>query len=329
MRIRSLIGISLAALLLISSNTLFAKKPKIRKGEGEFVYTDYKPLANKEVTIFYYVPTKGNIKTMPILFSMHGADRKGDVQRESWKYFAEENNFIVIAPEFTKEFYKENDYQFGGLATKRLGSELRPEEEWTYKIIEHIFDYFKKMSGNQSKTYDIWGHSAGGQFVHRYLLATPHARVRRAIATNAGNYTFPLPNGLIDENGKRWGWPYSIYGTPLADPENLKSYFAKPLIVHGGDLDTTTTRKDFPKDPPSSAQGAHRYERAQNFYAEAKKLAAEMGVPFNWEFVTLPGVGHAGRTAVYGKSRVVRGKRIFSTSDIGREGAYWLMFVKE
>ncbi|MFA5713922.1 MAG: hypothetical protein WC960_07110, partial [Bacteroidales bacterium] len=273
MRVRSLIRFSLILLLLTTANTLVAKGVKIRKGEGEFIYRDYKPLADKKVTIFYFVPPKGDIKTMPILFAMHGADRKGDVQIESWRYFAQENNFIVIAPQFAREEYKENDYQFGGITTTRLGSELRPSQEWTYKIIEPIFDFFKKSSGNVSETYDIWGHSAGGQFVHRFLLATPTARVRKAVASNAGNYTFPIPEGLKDANGKVWGWPYSIYGTPFVEREILTSYFAKPLVVHGGDMDTTTTRKDFPKDPPSMAQGAHRYERAQKFYAEAKSLA--------------------------------------------------------
>src|SRR5271155_4121645 len=45
-----------------------------------------------------------------------------------------------------------------------------------------------------SKTYYLYGHSAGGQFAHRLVLFMPNARYQRVVAANPGYYTMPQFN---------------------------------------------------------------------------------------------------------------------------------------
>lgn len=48
---------------------------------GSFVFTPQAPLNRPPVEVFYHIPT-GDITTMPILMSFHGADRDGANHRD-------------------------------------------------------------------------------------------------------------------------------------------------------------------------------------------------------------------------------------------------------
>lgn len=195
--------LSIFAVLFVFSGSFAQDDGKFRRGGGMMVFTGYGPMKEHPVNLYYYIPTQGNIKKMRVLVSMHGAERSGRIQRGVWRNLAEEYGFIVLAPEFKHDNgYLENGYQFGWVSEDPKIFRLRPREVWTYRLIEAIFDYFKEKTGNVSETYDMFGHSAGGQFVHRYLLAMPEARVGRAVAANPGNYTYPDERGLFTPSGE-------------------------------------------------------------------------------------------------------------------------------
>ena len=320
----------LFSLLLVAITSIAAIAQETwQRGEHSFVYTGYEPLADKPITVYYFVPSKGDIKTMRVLFSMHGAERKGAPYIETWRYFAEEEGVVVIAPEYTPENgWTSNDYQLGGLYTDRKLTELNPPEKWTYNTIEAIFDYFKECTGNQAEKYDIHGHSAGGQFVHRLVLTLPNARIRLAVASNPSAWTYPLIDGLKDEEGKVYGWPYSVKGTPFATEEHVKRYLAAPLIVHLGNADTKTDDPQLDKAKGALAEGPCRFDRGNAFFKASKQLAEEMKTTFAWQRVEVENVGHAGRSIVYGKKTVVNGKNVFSIDDITTTGAYYLIYKK-
>jgi len=295
------------------------------KGEGEFTFTGYAPLENKPVQVFYYIPKRDKIEDMRVLFVAHGATRAGKVNLNAWKEFAERDGFVVIAAQFSKEYYHENDYQFGGLYSGTNTEELQPQNLWTYNQIEALFDDFLKKTGSKAKTYDIWGHSAGGQFVHRFLLTMPHARVGRAVAANAGSWTFPI-DGLEAASGKIYGWPFSIKNTPFGTRENLEKYFARDLTISLGTADIRTDTEDFPKHEAAMAEGGTRLERGHNFYNCAKKIALEMGLPFNWKVVEAEGIGHVTLGMVYGTSIMKDGKEIHSIDNYTATAGYGILF---
>lgn len=270
------------------------------RGSGNFKYTKYEPLESKPVNVCYYIPTSGDVTTMPILFTMHGSERTSTAQLTAWSNIAEKYKFIVIAPEFTKENgYAENDYQFGGIFTSASSVTVRPEEEWTYQMIESIFDYIKRELDNTSELYNMFGHSAGGQFVHRFLWAMPNARVNRAVAANPGSLTFPLIDGIKGTDNRTYGWPYSILNTPFATKERLRLFFSRQLFIQTGTADTRTDNS-FPSDAASMAQGGTRHERAHNFYNSCMQQAGSLGIPLTIKIVDVKDAEHSSQQMVYG-----------------------------
>src|SRR3954454_2110358 len=63
--------------------------------------------------------------------------------------------------------------------------------DWLFSAIDPIFDDFKKQFGSTRETYELYGHSAGGGFVHFVLLMVPDAKIDHAVAANPPSYTMP------------------------------------------------------------------------------------------------------------------------------------------
>jgi hypothetical protein len=316
----------LSLLLTIVVCTISIAQGPWQRGSHSFEYTGYEPLADKPIIVRYYIPMRGNITNMRVLFSMHGADRNAASGVETWRHFAEADGFIVIAPEYIHaNGWLENDYQFGGLFTDRTFAELNPQEKWTYNTIEAIFDDFKRHTGNVAEQYDIHGHSAGGQFVNRMVLTMPNARIRLAVASNPSTWTYPLIDGLKDREGNVFGWPYSVKGTPFANREDVKRYLAAPLIIHLGNADILADDQ-LARSPGAMAQGPNRFDRGNTFFRASRRVARDMRAPFEWRRVEVQDVGHAGRSIVYGKRRRVDGQNVFDIEHISRTGAYFLIF---
>lgn len=299
-------------------------KPSLifKTGEDSILFNGYSPLSDKPIMIHYYIPKRENIKELPVLYSMHGAERSGKIQRDAWKYFAEAYGFIVLAPQYSKEYYLENDYQFAGIYESKNSPIIRDKANWTFNSIEAIFDFFKHETENKSQKYSIFGHSAGAQFIHRSLLAFPEARINTAVIANPGTWTFLLKEGIKGHDNITYGWPYSIKDTPFTEKGILESFFKKNIYVQIGTADTDLSGPNVPSDAPSIAQGIHRYERAINFYNHSENLALNQGLDFNFKLAEVKGVGHSTLRMVYGKNEVIRN----NIEERGENSAFNLIF---
>lgn len=267
------------------------------RGEGSMEYTLYEPLKTKPITLYYYIPAGIDITKATILFAMHGANRNGQYQITSWKSIAAQKGLMVFAPEFSSEYYSSTEYQLGGVSSSGTTFGAKPKSQWSYSLIENLFDFIKEKTGNQNPTYDLWGHSAGGQFTHRMLLWMPEARVRKAVASNAGYYTVPDPNGITNENGTVFSFPYSSRATTISS-DGLTIYFKRDLTIHLGTADVSTTDPQLPTGAGAAAQGPYRYARGHFFFEHSKGVAASRGDEFNWKVVDVEGVAHSSRQMV-------------------------------
>ena len=74
-----------------------------------------------DINIFYSLPTSINENTK-ILFIMHGVSRSAERYLNDWLPLAEQRNVVLIAPEFSKEFFPEYVYL---MKTNSKGKKLK------------------------------------------------------------------------------------------------------------------------------------------------------------------------------------------------------------
>ena len=255
---------------------------------GSFIFKPQAPLNRNPLEVFYHIPD-GDITTMPILMSLHGAGRNGESYRDYWIQMANEHGFIVIAPEFTTENYPGlgDNYNMSNIFDDGDNPSLETfndKSEWTFSTLDPLFDYVKVAASNIRETYNAWGHSGGAQFLHRFVTYLPNSKLDIAVCSNAGWYT-------VAENGV--SFPYGIDNGQLPTTD-LITAFSKKLIVHLGKNDTnsdssTGIRRN---DVVDAQQGIHRFERGQYFFNTSQATAQNMEVTFNWEKHEVAGIGH-------------------------------------
>ncbi len=250
----------------------------INTGIDSFVIQAYKDSERKSIKVWTYKPESWNDKDN-IVFVMHGGGRNAADYLNAWIDLANENKLLIIAPEFENKFskYTTNDYQEGNLFT--FFGTKNPKSEWAYTVIENIFDHIKTVNHISNDQYDIFGHSAGGQFVHRMVLLMPECRIRTAIAANAGFYSFP---------NKNLEFPYGIKNTAT----DLQKSYSKRLVILLGELDNDASLGTFRTTDLAMKQGAHRLERGTTFFNANKEVGNTNHWQFNWTIDTIKNTGH-------------------------------------
>jgi hypothetical protein len=219
----------------------------------------------------------------PVLFVHHGVGRNGRDYRDYWLRLVDDIDVLAIAVEFTEAAFPEYLwYHFGNLHDGKGAP--NPREQWTYGIDERLFAALRDQGLTQRQRYGLFGHSAGGQFVHRMLSFGFRDRVAVAVSANAGTYAMP---------DLEIAWPFGLGATEL-HVGTLRQLLEFPITVMTGTHDTKTTGKFFPKGPRSMRQGATRHERAHNYVRAGHAAAATLGTSCNWTVINVPDVGHHG-----------------------------------
>lgn len=253
---------------------------RIEPGAGKFTFVDHKGDAAKRMTIYTWLPAKVKADVATIVFVMHGAGKNADGYRDAWAPLADKHGFMVVAPLFDAETW--GSAYSNGQGLMRDGKPTNPDM-WSFSVIEHLFDAIKSATGNKSATYRIYGHSEGGQFVHRLVWFLPEARYDRAVAANPGWYTMPDLSIAL---------PYGLAKSP-ATGQTLKRSLERNLTVLLGDRDNDPNHPQLRRTPEAMAQGRFRFERGQNFFKQASERCTELKCNFAWQLKTVPGAAHS------------------------------------
>nr|WP_294529058.1 alpha/beta hydrolase [uncultured Rhodopila sp.] len=221
---------------------------------------------------------------MPVLFVHHGVTRNGQDYRDYWMPHVDQGGFLAIAIEFPHASFPEHLwYNFGNL--RSADGSANPRRDWTFGIDDRLFAALREQGITTTHRYGLFGHSAGGQFVHRMLSFGYREHVAVAVGANAGTYA--MPDLSID-------WPWGLGATELT-ADDLPALLQFPLTIMAGTEDTRTTGRYFPGGAKSLRQGPTRHARAHSYVRAGRQAAAALGVNFAWRVIDVPGVGHDGR----------------------------------
>ncbi len=221
---------------------------------------------------------------LPVLFVHHGVGRNGHDYRDYWLPHADAGRMLVLAIEFPEASFPEYLwYNFGNLHA--ADGTPNPRTQWTFGIDDRLFAALRNQGIVTTRRYGLFGHSAGGQFVHRMLSFGYRDRVAVAVSANAGTYAMP---DLTTH------WPWGLGGTDIT-PDDLRALLAFPLTIMAGTADIKTTGRFFPKGPKSLKQGPTRHARAHTYLQTGQRAAADLGVSLGWSVIDVPNVGHDGR----------------------------------
>jgi hypothetical protein len=219
----------------------------------------------------------------PMLFVHHGVGRNGAAYRDYWLKLVDEAGILAIAIEFSEESFPEHLwYHFGNLRDE--AGTPNPRSQWTYGIDERLFAALQAQGVTTRRRYGVFGHSAGGQFVHRMVSFGFREHIAVAVSANAGTYAMP---------DLETAWPFGLGGTEL-DADALRALLRFRITVMAGTQDIKTTGRFFPKGPRSMRQGGTRHERAHNYVAAGRAAAEALGTHCAWTVIDVPGVGHDG-----------------------------------
>lgn len=236
---------------------------------------------SKEMDVWYHIP-KGARSTSKVLFVMHGVKRNSKDYLDKWIDLSKKKKIIVIVPEFSKDnFPGSRNYNLANVTDSN--GNVNDIKEWNFSIIEDIFHKFKSTFKIKTKQYYMYGHSAGSQFVHRFVMLYPESSLKLAISANAGWYTFPdtsrpFPYGLKELNYSK---------------DELINGFSKKMVILLGTKDTDPNHKYLRNTPEAKLQGKHRLERGKNYFKSAQMVAKEMKTKLNWKMKLVPKVAHS------------------------------------
>jgi poly(3-hydroxybutyrate) depolymerase len=252
---------------------------RARTGAGRTTLV-FSPAGAPALRVHAYVPRSLSRDTRALVV-MHGRVRNARDYLEAWAAWAERADRLVLAPEFrARDWPGSRAYNLGNVFSRgdARGS-LTPPARWAFTVVEALHDEVRRRFGLDDDAFELWGHSAGGQFVHRLLLFRPGAPVRRAVAAGCGWFTAPEPDVRF---------PYGTSHPKLRFGEAaLRAWLRKPLVLMRGTNDTardpelrTTTAAD--------RQGGNRYERSAFMLAAAR--SCDDGT--RWRLVDVVGVAH-------------------------------------
>lgn len=279
---------ALAALAIGAAGALITSKKKKKElsftvGESRQFLSEPTGVNDDPLELYYYRPPTWSPED-PVFIAFPGYTRTADKFRTRLEPLSVKYNMAIACPKFSPEKYPGARWYQEGNISDAEGEEghIQPRREWTFSAIDRVISEVRRRTKCKGKVY-LFGHSAGGQFMHRYSLFGDNPRVDGIICANSGWFTMP------DE---KIAYPYGMKNLPVSGGD-LARAFSRPvyMLMGGNDI---SRKKPFRDTPEADAQGMNRMERCNNYFKACEAKAKELKVPFRWQKSIVEGAAHEG-----------------------------------
>lgn len=263
----------LLAVLIAASYGLWSLAPFTPTNAAHAAEAPEPAYTIKDADLYIYVPTNASRQgPLQILVAMHGMGDNGPNFCQNLLAAADRNGWIIVAPTFKYQDYKNPD--------------LVAQDDVTFlpRLLAMI-DSIPGRTGLATRNKVLlYGFSRGGQAVHRFATFFPE-RTAGVAANSAGSYTLPLQTMLINGRSQTLPLPYGVANlrAKLGYDFNYEAFKRIPFRISVGGSDTN------PNDTPRAWDpylGTTRPDRAANY----AKALQDIGV--DAKLVVYPGVGH-------------------------------------
>lgn len=201
---------------------------------------------------FIYVPSDAAAQQpVQVLVAMHGMGGTGATFCQDLLATAERNGWVVVAPTFRYQDYK--------------NPALVLQDDTAF--LPRLAGMLDRLPGQigllTRQKVLLYGHSRGGQAVHRFATYYPE-RTLGVAALSAGSYTLPLQTMLVNGRPETLAMPYGVADMRrhLGGEFNYEAFKRVPFMVLVGGRDGNPNETPRAWDPYI---GRDRIERAQRY----------------------------------------------------------------
>jgi pimeloyl-ACP methyl ester carboxylesterase len=246
-------------------------------GATEIKQTTYAYWDKPDVEIFYITPKKID-KDTQLLFIIHGNSRNAEDYISAWIPYISNKNIIVVAPQFNKNSFR---YFFLLESATSSGKINNNPDNYINNSISSFFNFFQSKFSLSTNKYKMFGHSAGAQFTHRYMLLSNDKRISNAVIANAGWYTFLNGNNF----------PYGIKNSPIdISSDHIKWFMSNKtsLLIGNNDINL----KSVNSSKGAQRQGITRVDRAESYFNSLINISDNNNIPFRWSYKVVDKADH-------------------------------------
>ncbi|MFI4963798.1 MAG: hypothetical protein ACHP9T_00385 [Caulobacterales bacterium] len=189
----------------------------------------------------------------------------------AWSRFAQQDHVMIVAPVLGGSNF---------LDFRTLSGRLIDPDTFVNALVDGPA---RRAMPDSDGKFCIHGHSAGAQFVARYVVANPN-RIECAILSAPSTYAMPTLS---------LAWPFGMAPARDARGRSAPSERSWTAAATGAPIDVLVGSRDVETRPPAPGQtGASRLDRGRAWVKGMQALAAAHHQPSSVRFIEVPGVDH-------------------------------------
>jgi hypothetical protein len=229
----------------------------------------------------------------------HGNERNASEYRDALIDEARGGNVILLAPEFSETYYPgNNSYHLGRMfvdGENAQGSTLLSANQWTFSLPDQIYADVCSKNNLSGNGFSAIGHSAGAQFLQRYLLYWPENVVNKAVISAAGWYNLP---------DTELAFPHGLKFSPYSSTQ-LARFLTSGIHLQVGLLDNNPNSSSLRRDSLTDLQGISRLARARYYQQKVQHECLARGLAYSWTYHEIAELDHSFAPAVREAYRVL------------------------